>query len=177
MAKKEFKGTSFIRCDAFWQPEPGESFTGILLDCNEKAVDKLSGNLRPLYIFAALCPKGEKATFMLEKQAVKIKPGQIVGVNSCGELAQKMGANVAQFFGHETTLTFVKKETFERDGKTLPIKRYKVEADDAVPTGSHVYDGETKPYASYARPDAKPIASGSAKDTDEEIPFEAPSPN
>src|SRR5271157_1962852 len=104
MAKRELKGNSFIRCGGFWQPEEGESFTGILIDCNEKAKDNLSGQIRPLYLFAAVCPKNEKSTFILNKVEVKIKPGQIVGVNSTGELTQKLGANVKDAFGHEVTI-------------------------------------------------------------------------
>ncbi len=161
MAKREIKGNSFIRCDGFWQPEIGESFTGILLDCNEKAKDQLSGEIRPLYIFAAVCPKGEKATFILDKQPVKLKAGQIVGVNSTGELQQKLGANVKEFFGFEATLTYTAKETFERDGKTLPIKRYKTEVEDQLAKGSITFSAEnggaTATYASFARPNAPPI--------------------
>jgi len=161
MAKREIKGNSFIRCDGFWQPEEGEAFTGILLDVNEKAKDQLSGEIRPLYIFAAVCPKGEKSTFILDKKEVKLKAGQIVGVNSTGELQQKLGANVKEFFGFEATLTYTKKDSFVREGKTLPIKRFKTEVENELAKGSVTFSAEnggaTSMYASFARPNAPPI--------------------
>lgn len=161
MAKREIKGNAFIRCNGFWQPDEGESFTGILIDCNEKAKDQLSGEIRPLYLFGAVCPKGEKSTFVLDKQDVKLKAGDIVGVNSTGELAQKLGANVKDAFGHELTITYTKKDTFVRDGKTLPIKRFTVMVDDELAKGSITFSkengGATATYASFARPNAPPI--------------------
>jgi len=161
MAFREIKGNSFIKCDAFWQPELNESFTGVLIDVNRKAKDNLSGQVRPLYLFAALTPKGEVSSFVLDKKPAKIKAGGIVGVNSSGEISQKIGANVAQFFGHTCRITYTAKEQFQRDGKSLPIKRFLVELDDEVAKGEHTLSqengGKTVKYASYVQPDAKPI--------------------
>jgi hypothetical protein len=178
MAKRELKGQEFIRCEAFWQPDDvGESFTGILLDVNEKMVDKMSGKDRPLYIFAYAPMKGEKHTLVLEKEVVKLKPGQIVGVNSASEIDSKLGQHLAEAFGHEVTIVFTKKENFvNKAGAARSIKRYKVELDDALHTGSHTRDGKTVTYASYERKDAKPIGAVTERETttSSPVPFDVP---
>lgn len=139
MAKQERQGRQFTKCEAFWDAQVGESFTGVLIDCNERFPDAMKGKgaVKPLYIFKSLGVKGEKPTLNLEddkgnKKAIKNEKGLIVGVFDCGELHDKIhstpgtndGAKYAETVGRDTTIFYEKKEPFTtKDGAQQTIKR------------------------------------------------------
>jgi hypothetical protein len=139
MAKQERQGRQFTKCDAFWDAQVGESFTGVLIDCNERFPDAMKGKnaVKPLYIFKSLGAKGEAPTLNLEddkgnKKKVPNKKGLIVGVFDCGELHDKIFAKYEETVGRDATITYEKKEPFTtKDGAQQTIKRMKVLVDDA----------------------------------------------
>lgn len=140
MAKQERQGRSFTKCEAFWDAQEGESFTGVLIDCNEKFPDTMKGPnaYKPLYIFKSLGVKGEAPTLNLEddkgkKQKVANKKGLIVGVFDCGELNDKIFAKYEETVGRDTTITYTKKEPFTaKGGAKQTIKRMQVLVDDQL---------------------------------------------
>ena len=140
MAKQERQGRQFTKCEAFWDAQVGERFTGVLIDCNEKFPDAMKGKnaVKPLYIFKSLGVKGESPTLNLEdekgtKKKVANKKGLIVGVFDCGELNDKIFKKYEETVGRDTTITYDKKEPFEnKDGAQQTVKRMKVLVDDTM---------------------------------------------
>ncbi len=140
MAKQERQGRSFTKCEAFWDAQQGESFTAVLIDCNERFPDSMKGKnaVKPLYIFKSLGVKGETPTLNLEddkgnKKKVANKKGLIVGVFDCGELNDKIFKKYEETVGRDTTITYTKKEPFTtKDGAQQTIKRMTVLVDDAL---------------------------------------------
>lgn len=133
MAKREIQGVAFTKCEAFWDcKDPGETFTGVLIDINERFPDKMKGATatKPLYIFKSLGVKGEKPALSLDEKTVPNKKGLIVGVFDSGELRQKIYGHYQELLGCEVTVTYTAKEPFEKDGVTRTIKRMHVLADD-----------------------------------------------
>ncbi len=165
MAKTEIKGLEFTKCEAFWDMKEGESFTGVLIDCNEKFPDKMKGPsaVKPLYIMKSLGTKGESPSLSLDEKPVKNKDGLIVGVFDTGELNQKIYQKYDTLLGKEITITFEKKEPFEKDGVMRTIKRCKVMAEDKV----------DPKYGSLAvaRKLAAPTTNGKSE-SGESVPFE-----
>ncbi len=138
MAKRETQGRQFTKCEAFWDAQEGESFTGVMIDVNEKFPDSMKGQgaVKPLYIFKSLGDKSEKPTLNLEdakgnKAKVANKKGLIVGVFDCGELHDKLHAKYEEHVGRDVTITYTKKEPFTAKGGAMQtIKRMKVMCDD-----------------------------------------------
>jgi hypothetical protein len=177
MAKREIKGNEFTRCDAFWQPaNPGEVFTGVLIDVNANMVDSLSGAQRPLYIFLSLGVKKEKCTLIVPQnadspqagKAIPNEKGLKIGVNDTYDIRAKLGEHLQELLGHEITLTFTEVTAFKKKGTNASrsLKRFKVEADDEVHSE----------FGSKAVMRSSPTGGGTeavdAPNLDSEIPFD-----
>ena len=137
MAFQERQGRQFTKCEAFWDAQPGETFTGVLIDCNEKFPNTIQGKTatKPLYILKSTGDKDDKASLNLmddkdNKKAVKNKAGLIVGVFDCDELHVKIFDAYEDTVGKPVRMTYTKKEAFEtRDGAKRTAKRFTVLVD------------------------------------------------
>jgi hypothetical protein len=160
MAKQKIN-TDLIMCDGFWQPEKeGDKVHGVLLTMN-MVVDKKKGGLRPLYVLASL-EKDTKNVF-LEKEAIEVPRGGIIGVNSAFKIdvAMRKLGGVARVCGHEIEIIYLGKTHIEKTGND--VKNYEITWDDQV--NKEFKDKVVMPDPPIARASAQIAPEG------EEIPF------